>query len=130
MNVEILGSKCFSYWESLSSIRFESNSDLTRIRSGATSHSALGSIVFPPSAQFIDGSALIDVTLSSISIESGNEILVIENDFLVVAVNHKLIRHCSTSSEIEIGMNIKMLGSKAFHLVNHFHQSHLNQIHI
>jgi hypothetical protein len=51
------------------------------------------------------------VTLSSISIESGNEIFVFENDILIDILHHKLSRNISESSEIEIGRNIEILGS-------------------
>jgi hypothetical protein len=113
-NVEIFGSNCFSFCESLSSITFESNSQLTRIESSAFSHSSLQSIVIPRNVQFIDGFAFIGVTLSSISIESGNEILVVEKDILIDVVHHKLIRKFLTSSAIEIGRNIEIVGSNCF----------------
>jgi hypothetical protein len=54
------------------------------------------------------------VTLSSTSIESGNEIFVIENDFLIDVFHHKLIRNFSKSSGIEIGMTIEIVGSRCF----------------
>jgi hypothetical protein len=54
------------------------------------------------------------VTLSSLSLESGNEIFVIENDFLIDILDHKLIRNYSKSSEIEIGRNVEILGSNCF----------------
>jgi hypothetical protein len=57
-NVEILGSKCFSFCESLSSITFESNSHLTRIESEAFSSSSLQSILIPSTILFIASDAL------------------------------------------------------------------------
>jgi hypothetical protein len=54
------------------------------------------------------------VKLSSISIELGNEIFVIEHDFLIDVVHHKLIRNFSKLSSIEIGSNIEILGSNCF----------------
>jgi uncharacterized protein YajQ (UPF0234 family) len=113
-NVEILGSNCFFCCKSLSSITFESNSHLTRIESGAFSDSSLQSILIPRNVEFIDGSAFIDVTLSSISIESGNQIFVIENGLLIDVLHHKLIRNFSNSSGIEIGRTIEILGSNCF----------------
>jgi hypothetical protein len=114
-NVEILGSACFHFCTSLSSITFESNSHLTRIESFAFLDSSLQSIVIPRNVQFIDGSAFLGVTLSSISIEPGNEIFVIEKDFLIDVVDHKLIQNFSTSSAIEIGRNIEIVGSRCFY---------------
>jgi uncharacterized protein YuzB (UPF0349 family) len=113
-NVEILGSGCFSYCKSFSSIRFESNSHLTRIESAVFYESTLQSIVIPRNVQFIDGSAFVDVTLSSISIESGNDIFVIEKDFLIDILHHKLIRNFSKSLKIELGSDIEILGLRCF----------------
>jgi hypothetical protein len=93
---------------------FEPNSHLTRIESEAFSCSSLLSMVIPRNVQFIYGSAFADVTLSSISIESGNDIFVIGNNILIDVVHHKLIRNFSKSSAIEIGRNIEILGSKCF----------------
>jgi hypothetical protein len=87
---------------------------LTRIESSAFSYSSLQSIVIPRNVKFIDGSAFIGVTLSSISIESGNEIFVIENDFLIDILRHKLIRNFSKSSAIELAGDIEILGSNCF----------------
>jgi hypothetical protein len=87
---------------------------LRRIESEAFSYSSLQSIVIPRNVQFIDGSAFIEVTLSSISIESGNDIFLIQNDFLIDVLHHKLIRNFSRSSAIEVGRNIEILGSDCF----------------
>jgi hypothetical protein len=113
-NVEILGSKCFSDCRSLSSIAFESNSRLTRIESNAFRGSSLQSILIPRNVEFIDVSTFVSVALSSISIEPGNEIFVLERNILIDVLRHKLIQHFSRSSAIEIGRNIKVLGSKCF----------------
>jgi predicted metal-binding protein len=113
-NVEILESYCFADCDSLLSITFESNSHLTRIESSAFSSSSLQSIVIPRNVQFIAGSAFRGATLSSISIESGNDIFVIENDFLIDVLHHKLIRAFSESSEIEIPKNVEILGSNCW----------------
>jgi hypothetical protein len=107
---------------------------LTRIESEAFSSSSLESIVIPRNVEFIDGSAFIDVSLSSISIESGNDIFVIEGDLLIDVFHHKLIRNFSLSSSIEIGRNIEILGSKCFSCCESFSSitfesnSHLTRI--
>jgi hypothetical protein len=88
--IEVLGSNCFSYCKSLSSITFESNSHLTRIELEAFYDSSLQSTVIPRNVQFIDGYAFSDVILSSFSIESGNDIFVVEKDFLIDVLDHKL----------------------------------------
>jgi hypothetical protein len=53
-NVDILGSKCFSYCSSLSSITFESNSHLTRIESSAFMHYHLNQPWFQGMLKFLD----------------------------------------------------------------------------
>jgi hypothetical protein len=113
-NAEILGSKCFSYCKSLSSITFESNSHLTRIESEAFYGSSLESIVIPRNVRFIDATAFRCVILSSVSIESGNDIFVVENGLLINIFQHNLIRNLCGSSEIEIPNNIQILGSNCF----------------
>jgi antirestriction protein ArdC len=64
---------------------------LTRIESEAFYQPSLQSIVIPRNVQFIDGSAFLGVNLSSISIESGNEIFVLEYDILIDVINRKLM---------------------------------------
>jgi hypothetical protein len=76
------------------------------------SDSSLQSIVVPRNIRIIDDFACVGVNLSSISIESGNKIFVIENDFLMDIFYHKLIRNFPESSAIEIARNVEMLGSK------------------
>jgi hypothetical protein len=87
---------------------------LTRIESEAFSFSSLQSIEIPRNVEFIDGSTFIGMTLSSITIESGNAIFAIEKDFLIDVFHHKLIQNFSKSSAIELGRNIEILGSKCF----------------
>jgi hypothetical protein len=87
---------------------------LTRIESEIFSYASLQSIVIPRNVRFIDGSAFIGVTLSSITIEPGNEIFVIENGFLIDVPRHKLIENVSGSSQIEIASHIEILGSGCF----------------
>jgi hypothetical protein len=93
---------------------FEPNSRLTGIESEACLFSSVQSMVIPRNVQFIDGSAFIDVTLSSGIIDSRNEISVLENGFLIDVLHRQLIRHFSKSSEIELGRNNAILESKWF----------------
>jgi hypothetical protein len=51
--------------------------------------------------QFIDGSALESIELSSVSSEAGNDISHVEHEVLIDIVHHKLIRNFSISSDIE-----------------------------
>jgi hypothetical protein len=77
--IEILGSSCFSYCKSLSSISFESNSVLKRIESSAFSSSSLQLIVIPRSVEIICSECFSDCKLSSISFESNSSLKRIES---------------------------------------------------
>jgi TPR repeat protein len=59
MSVEILGSSCFSFCRSLSSISFESNSRLIRIESRAFSDSSLQSIMIPMNVEILGSSSFL-----------------------------------------------------------------------
>jgi hypothetical protein len=69
-NVELLGSKCFSFCKSLSSITFESDSHLTRIESEAFYKSSLQSILIPSAILFIS-SDVVNIA-SQIRLVDGN----------------------------------------------------------
>jgi hypothetical protein len=78
-NVEILGSSCFSYCGSLSSLLFESESRLTRIEFSAFSSSSLESIMIPRNVEILCSSCFSCCeSLSSISFESGSRLRRIE----------------------------------------------------
>jgi hypothetical protein len=64
--------------------------------------------------QFIDSSAFCGVDLTSSSIESGNERFVIEIDFVLDIIHHKLIRHFAKLSDVVIPPNIEILGASCF----------------
>jgi hypothetical protein len=113
-SISILKYKSFHHFDRFLAISFESNSRLIRIESFAFAYSSLESIVIPRNVQFIDGSAFIHVSISSISIESGNELFVVENEFLIDIIHHKLIRNFSRSSNIEIVSSIEIFGSFCF----------------
>jgi hypothetical protein len=110
-NVEILGSSCFSFRKSLSSISFESNSRLTRIESRAFQSSSLQSIEIPRSVRFIEGSAFSGTCCDDVSREAGRERLAMATDFLVDFVDHRLIRNFSWLSIIAMDADIEILGS-------------------
>jgi hypothetical protein len=113
-NVEIIGPSCFQSCESLSSISFESNPRLKRIESFAFSSASLQSIEIPRNVQFIDGSAFSSTKLKSISITPGHERFVMNCDFLIDHISHRLIRNFSSSSHFEICEDIEILGSSCF----------------
>jgi hypothetical protein len=69
-------------------------------------------ILFP--FLFVFGSQFLFLNFIIIAIESGNDIFVLENGFLIDIVHQKLIRNLSKSSILEIIGNIEILGSKCF----------------
>jgi hypothetical protein len=91
---------------------------LTRFESDAFSCSSLNWIEIPRAIRFIDGSAFIKAELSSVSIEVGHDRFMIENDFFIDIVDHRLIRSCSRSSHLEIMNIIEILGSSCFSCCN------------
>jgi hypothetical protein len=109
--IEILGSFCFASCQSVSSISFESGSQLKRIEAFAFLSSSLQSIVIPRSVQFIDDSAFEETKLNLISTEAGNDIFHVEHEFLIDIEHDELVRVFSISSSIEISRTIEILGS-------------------
>jgi hypothetical protein len=87
---------------------------LTRIESKAFSLSSVQSIILPRSVRFIDGFAFVATTITSISVETGNTIFEMVNEYLIDIVSHKLIRNFSCSSSITIPRSLKILGSSCF----------------
>jgi hypothetical protein len=92
-NVEIIGSKCFGKTQSVSSISFESNSQLRQIESLAFSSSSLRSIIIPRNVPFIDAAAFSNFDGFSLSIESGNTTFAVEGDFLFDISKSTIVRY-------------------------------------
>jgi hypothetical protein len=128
-NADILCSSSFSECPALSYVAFESNSRLRRIESDVFANSSLESIVIPHNVRFIDGSAFRGITVLSVSIEPGNSRFVLEHDFLVDVIDHKLIRNLSTLCQITIPCEIEILARVVFLDVVGFPLYHLKQIH-
>jgi hypothetical protein len=79
-SVEIFGSSCFGWCNSLSSISFELNSRLIRIELDAFSGSSLQSIVIPSSVEILGSSCFSKCkSLTSISFESNSRLKRIES---------------------------------------------------
>jgi hypothetical protein len=103
--VEILGSGCFSYCKSLSSISIESDSKLKRIESSAFSNSSLKSMVIPRTVEILGSGCFFHCeSLSSISIESDSKLKGIESN----AFSH------SSLKSIVIPRTVEILGSHCF----------------
>jgi hypothetical protein len=78
-NLEILGSSCFSYCESLSSVSFESNSRLIRIEPKAFSYSSLQSIEIPRNVRFIDASYILNGLNDVLEMNVHEDVLMIQS---------------------------------------------------
>jgi hypothetical protein len=68
----------------------------------------------PRNARSIDGSAFEKVIMRSIVVAEGNLALQMSGPFLMDIGDHKLVRNFSTSSNVEIGRDIEILGSSCF----------------
>jgi hypothetical protein len=113
-HVQILCSFCFSCCYSLSSISFESDSELTRIESDTFTHPSLKSITIPKNVQFIHGSAFLNYSNISISIASNNLHFVVKSDFILDSSNTQLIRYFGKKSNITIPCHVQILSSSCF----------------
>jgi hypothetical protein len=81
VDIEILGSNCFSNCKSLSSITFESNSHLKRIESASFSYSSLQSILIPRNVEILGSKCFSKCkSLSSITFESNSHLTRIESE--------------------------------------------------
>jgi hypothetical protein len=103
--VEIIGSSCFSYCKSLSSVSIESGSLLRRIEQQAFSSSSLPSIVIPRTVEIIGSSCFYGCkSLSSVLIEPGSLLRRIESS----AFSY------SSLPSIVIPRTVEIIGSSCF----------------
>jgi hypothetical protein len=132
-DIEIIGSSCFCGCESLLSISFESNLQLTRIESKAFSSASLQSIVIPRSVEIICSLCFVCCeSLSSVTFESDSQLTRIESQaFAYSALQSILIPRsveilCSScfsncefllSVSFEHPSHLKRIESQAFHQI-------------
>jgi hypothetical protein len=103
--VEILGSECFSRCESLSSISFESNSQLTQIGSAAFSNSSLKSILIPWRVEVLGSKCFSSYSsISSVIFELNSRLTRIESE----------VFSSSSLQSIVIPPNIQFIDGSAF----------------
>jgi hypothetical protein len=114
-HVQILCSRCFLACNSLSSISFETNSELTRIESNAFCNCfSLKSIIILQHVKFIHSSTFAGPSNLAISIESSNLHFVVQSDFILDSSNTKLILYFGTESNIVILYHVQILCSERF----------------
>jgi hypothetical protein len=105
-HVQILCSSCFLFCKSLSSISFETDSELTRIESNAFADSSIQSITIPRHVQILCSSCFSACkSLSSISFETDSELTRIES---------KAFFCCSSLKSITIPQNVEFVDGSAF----------------
>jgi hypothetical protein len=106
-HVQILSSKCFYDCKSLSSVSFETDSELTRIESHAFwSCLSLRSITIPRHVQILCSDSFSECkSLSSISFETDSELTRIESH---------AFRSCSSLKSITIPQNVQFIDDLAF----------------
>jgi hypothetical protein len=114
-NTKILGYKCFSGCKSLSSISFQSDSQLKRIESQAFCETSLQSIVIPRSVTFVNGSAFSNLKGFSLSLESETSAFSVDRDFLFNLSKSALICYFGSKSSIVIPQRVEIIGSMCFH---------------
>jgi uncharacterized protein YuzB (UPF0349 family) len=103
-NIEMLEIRCFAFCH-VRSIRFESNSPLTRIESQAFASSSLKSIMIPSNVESIGSGCFLNCgSLSSITFESNSHLTRIESE---------AFRESALQS-ILIPRNVEILGSRCF----------------
>jgi hypothetical protein len=106
-DIQILGPGCFRYCSSLSSLSFESGSQLTRIEANALYHClSVKSISLPGSLEFIGEYSFTSCTsLSSLTFESGARLTRIEAD---------LLSNCSALQSIHLPASLEFIGRNSF----------------
>jgi heterodisulfide reductase subunit B len=115
LSYQIPSERCFLNCNSVSSISFETESELTRIESKAfSSCSYLKSFTIPQNVGFIDGSAFVGISNISISVESSNLHFAIRSDFILDSSNRQLIRYFGNKSNIKIPRDVQILCSYCF----------------
>jgi hypothetical protein len=128
-SIEAFDSDCLSSCRLLSSVSFESNSQLKRIASRALSWSSLRSIVLPRSITFLDSSAFVGLNSNlSISTEPGR---IFQPTVLSFSVSRRQ-RWFDIWDQLHRLSFHAMLKSSARHvslIVLRFSRFHLNQIH-
>jgi hypothetical protein len=102
----------------LSSIAFESDSELTRIESEAFAYSTLTSITIPRNVEFLDVSAFFCTSKISISIDPDNLHFAVRSNFVFDSSLTRLIRYFGQESDVIIPSYVEVLCSSCF---SHFH---------
>jgi hypothetical protein len=126
-SVQILGSSCFAWCHSLSSITFESNSQLTRSESWAFDLSSFQSILIPRSVEILCSNCLSNCGLSSITFESNSRLTRIEScafaflslQSIVIPRNVRFIDGSAFAGVIQLSISIES-GNNIFVIENGF----------
>jgi hypothetical protein len=80
-----------------------------RIESYVFTGSGLKSITIPRDVDFIDGTAFLDLSQISLSIEAGNSRFIVDSSFILDSSRSKLIQCFGCGHDIAIPFNIEIL---------------------
>jgi hypothetical protein len=112
--VREVGAGCFLYCRCLLSVEFEHESALKEFGSSLFAFSRLESMTIPRSVSWIAGSAFGGLRGIQISIESGNESFIADEQFVLSRDRSKLIRYIGSSLSVVVRGNVENIGSECF----------------
>jgi hypothetical protein len=113
-SVVVLGRASFCECKFLESVIFERGSRLERIEDSAFSGSGLTSIVIPAGVTFIDGSAFVGLSLSSIWISPDNGRFRVRDEFLEDFDGSVIYRYFGACHSVVIPSSVVVLGKASF----------------
>jgi hypothetical protein len=112
--VEILGPSSFAECTFLTSVFFESESQLTRIESFVFVKTLLPSFSIPRGVSFIAGSAFSVLGKVVIDIDDDNKCFVVRDEFLLSVDRTKLVRYFGVGSSVTVPRSVEVLCSGCF----------------
>jgi hypothetical protein len=118
-SVQIICPDSFSYAESLTSIVFESDSQLKRIESNAFRYSSLASLQIPERVSFVDGSAFARLGSISIRIDRMNLSFVTEANFMMSSDRTQLVRYFGMDESVVVPRSVESVAASCFSCCSH-----------
>jgi hypothetical protein len=113
-SVVVVGKSCWSLCSSLESLIFESGSRLERIEESVFAWTRLRSMEIPPCVTFIDGSAFLAPSLTSISISPDNTAFRVREGALEDFEGSTIYRYFGTCHSVVVPSSVVVLGRTSF----------------